>query len=301
MRIRAVWPWRTGGRNSRWSVRPIPAATRLLTPRRTRRCGPGKPARWSCRATASARDRGHRFRPGEPLQRDIAGDGAQLPGGLEGDDTGERDIKSEFERPLRQQTAGGEAMDDAGRRLFLGQDGNRLGVGVAAVDDERQSGADRRARMNAKRGFLVGARAVVVVEVEPGFADADHLGMAGEARYPFRPLPFLRRGFMGMGSDRTPDVGIGFGYGAHQRKLGELGADRDQGRDAGAVRADDDSARPLPERNRDGNGESTRYNSSVRCDGLTAGRSPVMPGGNAASRGSSRGSRRRQVRRRRPR
>ena len=54
---------------------------------------------------------------------------------------------------------------------------HRLLIGIAAVDDQRQAREPRRRDMLAEDGALAIARTVLVVIVEAGFADADHLGM----------------------------------------------------------------------------------------------------------------------------
>ena len=61
---------------------------------------------------------------------------------------------------------------------FLLQDPRHVVVGVARMDDQRQPGRARRGDVGAEALLLRVARAVVVVIVEPGLADRDHLGMA---------------------------------------------------------------------------------------------------------------------------
>ena len=51
-------------------------------------------------------------------------------------------------------------------------------VGIARMDDQRQAGLARRGDVGAEALGLLVARAVLVVEVEAGLADADDLGMA---------------------------------------------------------------------------------------------------------------------------
>ena len=76
-------------------------------------------------------------------------------------------------------------MDQAGEGalgVFLLQHVAGLGVGVAGMDDQRQAGLARRRDMGAEALGLLGARAVLVIEIEAGLADADHLGMAAPPR-----------------------------------------------------------------------------------------------------------------------
>ena len=51
-------------------------------------------------------------------------------------------------------------------------------VGFARMDDQRQPGLARRRDVAAEAGLLGVARAEIVVIVEPGLADGDHLGVA---------------------------------------------------------------------------------------------------------------------------
>src|SRR5260221_7621601 len=74
-----------------------------------------------------------------------------------------------------------EAMYETGERPLgdaLAKHLGGLDVGVPAVDDERQAGQARRRDMGLEHRALLVARAMVVVEVEAGLANADDLGMA---------------------------------------------------------------------------------------------------------------------------
>ena len=69
-----------------------------------------------------------------------------------------------------------EAVNHAGERplrVLLLEDVAGLPVGVASVDDQRQAGLARRSDVGAEALDLLGPRAVLVVEVEAGLADAD--------------------------------------------------------------------------------------------------------------------------------
>ena len=81
--------------------------------------------------------------------------------------------------------AAGVAMQDGREGAlpgFLLQDRRHVVVGIARMDDQRQAGLARRRDVVAEALLLRLARAVVVVVVEPGFADRHHLGMARRAR-----------------------------------------------------------------------------------------------------------------------
>ena len=110
--------------------------------------------------------------------------------------------------------------------------------------------------MGAEHLLLRLARAVVVIEIETGLADADDLADARPAR-PARPRGRRMVGrFVGMGADRAPDIVIGLGDRAHRRELVEPRADRQHRADAGGAGAGEHRI-ALGRRNpgnRDGNG-----------------------------------------------
>ena len=110
-------------------------------------------------------------------------------------------------------------------------------VGIAGVDDQRQAGLARRRDMGAEALGLLVARAVLVVEVEPGLADADDLGMARRLDQAVgRALPLLLR-LVRMDADRAPDVVVALGDRAHLVELVEPRADGQHARDAGRAGA----------------------------------------------------------------
>ena len=76
------------------------------------------------------------------------------------------------------------------------------------------------------------ARAVLVVEVEAGLADADHLGMARRLDQRGREcLPLLLR-LVRMDADRAPDVAVALGDRPHLLELVEPRADGQHAGDA---------------------------------------------------------------------
>ena len=94
---------------------------------------------------------------------------------------GDRDKETQTERRLGEIAAARKAMQDAGRRALVGENAGDLGVGFAGMDDQRQAGRPRRRDMGAEDALLDVARAQIVVEIEPGFADADDLWMGANA------------------------------------------------------------------------------------------------------------------------
>ena len=129
-----------------------------------------------------------------------------------------------------------EAMDQAGKGalpdlLFENVDG--FAIGVPCVDDQWQPRLTRRGDMGAKAFDLLGARTVLIVEIEPGFADADDLGMVRGLDQPVGgALPLLLR-LVRMNADRAPDVAVTLGNGPDPLELVEARADRQHATDAG--------------------------------------------------------------------
>ena len=60
---------------------------------------------------------------------------------------------------------------------FLFEDARHIVVGVARMDDQRQTGFARRRDVAAKAALLRVARRVIVVVVEAGLADRHDFGM----------------------------------------------------------------------------------------------------------------------------
>ena len=90
---------------------------------------------------------------------------------------------------------------------FLLQDPRHVVVGFARMDHQRQPGFARGGDVIAEALLLRIARAVVVVIVEPGFADRHHLGMARRRHQVGGRNIELLVGVMRMGSHRAVDVG----------------------------------------------------------------------------------------------
>src|SRR5260221_7513108 len=87
--------------------------------------------------------------------------------------------------------------------------------------------------MGAEAFDLFVPRAVLIVEIEPGLADAHDLGMLrGLDEAIGRALSLLLR-LVRMNADRAPDVVMALGNGANALELVEPGADRQHARDAG--------------------------------------------------------------------
>ena len=109
-------------------------------------------------------------------------------------------------------------------------------VGLARMDDQRQAGLARGRDMGAEALLLRVARAVVVVIVEPGFADRHHLGMArARDQVGGRDVELLV-GVVRMGADRAADLGKPLG---DRDELGvplHPGRDRHHAADAGGLR-----------------------------------------------------------------
>jgi hypothetical protein len=118
--------------------------------------------------------------------------------------------------------------------VFLLEDVAGFPIGVARVHDQGQAGLARSGDVGAEALGLLRARAVLVVEVEAGLADADNLGMAGRLDQAVRrALPLLLR-LVRMNAHRAPDIVVAFGDGAHLVELVEPCAD---GQHAGHARA----------------------------------------------------------------
>ena len=89
------------------------------------------------------------------------------------------------------------------------------------MDDERQAGLARRRGMGAEQLRLARPRAVVVVEIEPGLADADDFGDAPRERDERGAVGVgLGRGLVRMDADRAPDVGVALGDRPYPLELG---------------------------------------------------------------------------------
>src|SRR5262249_60463201 len=101
-------------------------------------------------------------------------------GSLECQDAGDRHEAAELDAGGRKIAAAREAMqhrrEGALPHFFL-EDAYHVGAGIAAVDDERQSGLASSRDMRAQGALLRLARTVVVMIIEPHLADPNHLGI----------------------------------------------------------------------------------------------------------------------------
>src|SRR3546814_18930155 len=73
-------------------------------------------------------------------------------------------------------------MDHAGEALpvhLLAEQCQRVGFGIARVDDDRQAGPLRRVDVAAETVLLPHAVALVVIIIEPGLADPDYARVHG--------------------------------------------------------------------------------------------------------------------------
>src|SRR6478609_9183906 len=86
--------------------------------------------------------------------------------------------------------------------------------------------------MGTKAGGLLRARAVFVIEIEPGLSDTDHLGVARRLDQPIGGALPLLLCFMRMNTHRAPDVFVALGDRPHALELVEPGTDGQQAGDA---------------------------------------------------------------------
>ena len=138
--------------------------------------------------------------------------------------------------------AAGEAMQHGREGALPGlllENARHVVVGLARMDDQRQSGRARRGDVIAEAALLRVARAVVVVIVEPGLPDRHHLGMTRARDQLVDRDVELLVGVVRMGADRAIDVGKALG---DREQLGvalDPRRDGDDAGDAGCLRARD--------------------------------------------------------------
>src|SRR5260221_4302225 len=84
---------------------------------------------------------------------------------------------------------------------------DRLLSGIAAMDDQWQARETRRIDMRAKYLALALPRTVLVVVIETGLTDADHLGIAGEFHQPGGVGVRLACRLMRVDANRAPHIG----------------------------------------------------------------------------------------------
>ena len=150
------------------------------------RCGRQRPARWACRETAPAPDRARRSRRAA-VERNGAGDVAQLVGVLEGEDAGKGHIERRARgraRPARPDEKQWSTAVNAALPHFLLENGAMSSSASRGMDHERQAGHAGGRDVRAEAPRLHVARAEIIMIVEPGFANRDDLGMAAGRRSP---------------------------------------------------------------------------------------------------------------------
>ena len=141
-------------------------------------------------------------------------------------------------------------MDETGKRPLA-----RLGlenfdgvvVGVAGVDDQRQAGFPRRPDVGAQVRPLRRPRAVLVMVVQTGLADADHPGVTGEFDQPFRRRDGLVSGFVRMNADRAVHVIVSLGDVENATEAFEARADGLEAHDSAVARPRHDGVKVLRE------------------------------------------------------
>src|SRR5207253_1798074 len=111
----------------------------------------------------------------DAVQGDRLGDVAQHRRVVESDDAGEREIKPQVQRVLCQPGVAREAVKDPAdlAGLLLLENRDRVFLGIARVDNDRQLELARKTYLLAKARALHVARGVVVVVVQPDLAVGD--------------------------------------------------------------------------------------------------------------------------------
>ena len=126
-------------------------------------------------------------------------------------------------------------MDKAGEgplSHFLLQDRDGVVLRFARVHDQGQPKFACGSDMDAKVRLLLCARAVLVIVIEAGLADADHLAVPGKFEQRRGICERLLFRFVRMTADGTIDVGEIVGDRGDVGEAGELCSDRDADADA---------------------------------------------------------------------
>jgi hypothetical protein len=89
---------------------------------------------------------------------------------------------------------------------------SHIAVGIARMDDQRQTRLARCGDMGAKTLRLRIARRMIVEIVEPGLADRHHFGMSGQPDKVLDSHVQLFSGVVRMGADRAIDFVERFRY-----------------------------------------------------------------------------------------
>ncbi len=113
--------------------------------------------------------------------------------------------------------------------LRLAQDRDGVVFGVARMHDKRQLRASRCRDVGAEIRNLRLARAVVVIIIETGFAEANHLlGCVLSAQQHIGTRQRLLGGLVRVHADSAMNVGRGFRDGAHAGKALQLRGDGEE-------------------------------------------------------------------------
>ncbi len=181
----------------------------------------------------------------QAIERNRAGDVAQGFRFLEGDDAGERHVQPQLDGAHGELRPAGVAVQDRRERPALGvlvlEDGERVVVGIARVDLERQPGAARRLDVAPEAFRLRLGRAVLVVVVEPRLADGHHLRVLAEADDLVGRDAALLVGVVGVRADRAVDVVVRVGDVEQDGQLADARRDGHHDADARCLGAGDDA------------------------------------------------------------
>src|SRR5436190_2148876 len=145
------------------------------------------------------------------------------------------DVEPKIESRLGELGAAGEAMKNACDAPLFHLMGENLGsilLRIAGVDDERQTRDARRFDVRAKPFALRRAVRLIVIIVEPAFADGDHASMRSRFDQSSRADIRVRIRLMWMNADTGPDVIISFGRTHHLAPFALTGRDVEEAGDA---------------------------------------------------------------------
>ena len=104
---------------------------------------------------------------------------------LEGQNSRERNRKTQSDRFHRKIAPAGVAMQHGAKRPFghfVFEDATAVFIGLAGMNDQRQTGRAGCCNMRAKATLLCFARAVLVEIIQPGFAQRHDLRMIASVR-----------------------------------------------------------------------------------------------------------------------
>ena len=135
---------------------------------------------------------------------------------LERHDPRQRNVEAEIQSLAREFGRPGEAMEDARYAALLDrsvEDFRSILLCIASVDHQRQSRLPRGLDMRLETLALRGAVGLVVIIIEPAFADGDHARVVGRFDESRRAKIGMRVGFVRVDPDAGPDVGLALGDG----------------------------------------------------------------------------------------